>query len=655
MSSFVQYFFGRHKTISCYLSGMCGIAGLVSSVGADDCDAIARDMASTLRHRGPDGAGTYISQAGAGRHIALAHTLLSIIGGAEAGKQPFHVPGGVLVFNGAIYNFKNLRESLKAQGCVFRTETDTEVLAYGLATHGVDFLSQTRGMFAFGFWDQKRGKLLLGRDPLGVKPLYYFHRNEHLFFASEYKAFLPYIKNPEIDREAVHDYLRFRYVPGERTLIRQIRKLPQASVGVFDPARGTFEIQTYWSLEKHVEKASPPRDPAELFQTIETAISRRAVADVEVAALLSGGIDSGLVCDILEKSIHSLHTYTLDVGDPELSEAKKASEISHRIGSENTIIPNSKPGLQDLSELVYHLDDPYGDPIILALQRIFRSIHGKQRVVVTGEGADELFSGYVHQRMMGMLDQLSKMIPGWNILSGLSLKVLPANLIRKALPYSGKLTTEDLKRALDRFSAVVSDSTLQGFQSFFYLFDDRLLVDPKPALQGTSRGYKRDLKSVREWDLRYWLADSQLFKLDKISMASSIEAREPFVDIDLVSQVYSIPAKKHFSWNTDKPKLRAAALGRTRIGDEVVKGKKSSFFQPFSRELIGSLPNEIADFLKTKKSFLSQFLQEEALSEATDPNGNGLLSQKRLFALGALGLWEDRIWKLQHKQTHVKV
>lgn len=619
---------------------MCGIAGFFGSLSPDKATSVLHSMAQSLKHRGPDHQGIHLEKLNSSTVVGFAHALLSIIGKPGEGIQPFKVPGGILVFNGAIYNFSSLREDLKKKGCIFRTQTDTEVLAQGLSTEGLSFLGKTRGMYAFGFWHAVQKKLWIGRDPFGVKPLYYAQTPTGLVFASEYKAFLPHLQRAEIDRDSVYDYLRLRYVPGQATFFEQIRKVPPGCVLEMEPGKKDLREIRHFEIKSRSEKVSEE----ELFHLLEQAFSRRAVADVEVAALLSGGIDSALVCDVLERSVKSLHTYTLTFPGSSFDESARAAEISRVIGARNDLIPSVVPQLDRLGDLVYHLDDPYGDPIILALDRIFSFISGKQRVVVTGEGSDEIFSGYVHHRVMGLAEK----IPGF-CLTGLGRfqKLFPQKLFRLLFPYSGSLSERDYQRAWGRMAHFGGEPSLASFQSVFYLFDDADFREQGLSHLGLSRALKPTLQAVRDWDMTHWLPDSQLFKLDKIAMASSIEAREPFVDQDLVSAALSFSARQHFSFKTDKPILRSAVHGKVRVPEEVVSGRKSSFFQPFSGKKSGPLAQELKHLTRQKNGFLEDFLGKETLNGLLLTSDEGLVAQKRLFALGVLGLWQDRILKLQ--------
>jgi asparagine synthase (glutamine-hydrolysing) len=618
---------------------MCGIAGFIGCVSEEEAPGILNGFGKALHHRGPDHQGSYFERLSPSRALGFSQALLSIIGLPGEGVQPFRVEGGVLAFNGAIYNFSALREELKKRGREFRTQTDTEVLAVGLATEGISFLEKTRGMFAFAFWNEKTKKLWLGRDPYGVKPLYVARTPTSLLFASEYKAILPHVRHAELDEAAVFDYLRLRYVPGRATLFRDVRKVPPGTVmEIAALSMDTHEV-TYF----HEVAGDHAPNGDELFSLIEQAISRRAVADTEVAALLSGGIDSGLVCDILERSVKQLHTYTLGFPGHVSDESARASRISELLGTRNTIIPDAPSDIEQLSRVTYHLDDPYGDPIILALDRIFSFISGKQRVVVTGEGADEIFSGYVHHRVMGISERVPKSLMSMG--AGFA-GIFPHSLLHQLFPYAGKLSADDYRRALARLSRYAEKRSLAAFETIFFLFDDDDFTQSSLTNLRFGSETRPGLREVREWDIANWLPNSQLFKLDKIAMAWSIEAREPFVDSDLIQAVKQIPVRNHVHFTGDKPVLRAAVQGKVRLPAEVVSGRKSSFFQPFTADQQSGLREQIRERLEGNRRFLERFLRREVVERTIRAAGAGLLSQKQLFALGALTLWQERMLSL---------
>ncbi len=367
-------------------------------------------------------------------------------------------------------------------------------------------------------------------------------------------------RDAQINLAAVNDYLTYRYTPGVHTLVTQIVKLLPGTVLEYDFR--TNELKTVPYFDRKSAGHGP--SSAELFDLIQQAIQRKRRRRCErPASLLSGGIDSSLVSDLLQNSIPSLETYTLSFSSSDMDESERAKAISRSIEVPNTTIPNTNYSWERLEELVYHLDDPYGDPIIIALDKIFSFIQGRHRVVVTGEGSDEIFSGYVHHRIMAALEK----VPGWAGFGAAALiDHLPREILRWLFPYSARLRSSDYTEAVRRMGNHLKDRTLPSFLQIFSVFDRSTLKRPEDTSLNDWGNYENSIKGLRNWDVDHWLCDSQLFKLDKISMASSIEAREPFVDQDLVLAVDRLDPKTYiFRMREDKPALRDAVHGRLRI------------------------------------------------------------------------------------------
>jgi asparagine synthase (glutamine-hydrolysing) len=622
---------------------MCGISGFVfhSRQQPDYARKVLEKMAGLLSHRGPDATGTYILEEDGpgGTHIGLSHTLLSIVGNKEEGKQPFVIPNGVLAFNGIIYNHSELRERLRSD-FEFKTRTDTEVLAYGLKLEGTEFLKRIAGFYSLAFLDLRKNILTLARDPFGVKPLYVYHNNSSLLFSSEYKSILPFLRDLDVDSTAVEAYLRLRYVPTNWTLFRQIRKLEPGHALEISIYGGP--IQSKVVVDPFDAKALETKLPnsEDLFQALKVAVQRRAVADVRVAALLSGGIDSSAVCELLSDRIDQLHTYTLGFAEPHLDESNVSRKIAETLHLPNLTIPQRPKSIKQLTSLAYHLDDPYGDPIILALDDIFSFIQSKERVIVTGEGADELFSGYVHHRALYLYLSTPSLLR--NTLPSLSA-VLPRTAIASLLPYSGTLTANDLDVAHRRFTYFIQSPSLSTFASIFDLFDAADFRGKTYQHTMTWGNDELSLENLRARDLRIWLSDSQLFKLDKISMKYGIEAREPFVDLDLVREVLRLDPRKHFGLGGDKIPLRSALEGRAQISALIGHSRKKSFFQPLGSNENGPFYKEMKSLISGERNFLENWLEPKTVEALLQSNCDQILDQKKIFSLSMLAAWNSEV------------
>lgn len=609
---------------------MCGIAGIITppkKIQSDAMHAIGESFCALLRHRGPDASQHRIVNLDSGHTVCFAHTLLSVMGEIEASIQPFENEEGILVFNGSIYNFQELGAALKRDGYTVDCSSDTSVLFTGFQNIGISFLDNIRGMFAFAYFSKKTQELFLVRDPIGVKPLYFAWNEGTFLFASEYKAILPYIHRSEIDPEAMYSYLQRRYVPGEQTLFKNIRKVPPGSYVHFNLHNAKIETKKYFDV-------SQVQSSDDIYTQLKIAIERRSVASREVAALLSGGIDSSIVCDILEQCIPSLTTYTLQIQD--YDESAAAKEIAKALGVKNTVVPQKNFFIDDLSRLTYHLDDPYGDPIILALDTLFSTISKQHRIVVTGEGADELFSGYIHHRAINLFENLPQFL---RKSARAASSILPLWLIRMLLPYSGRVEAYDLEIAYSRAVQFINDPSLNNFYNIFSTFstNDILLGAPAGKLSQPA-----SLKTVRDYDIANWLPESQCFKLDKISMQYGVEAREPFLDVDLFATIFRIAPKMQMSYFKDKLLLRGAIAGKTRIPSPVVHSRKNSFFMPLQTQKNAALMKSCEEVVHGSSALLEQYVYKERIASLFDKTYPSLLNQKRLFSLASLALWHEK-------------
>ena len=408
---------------------MCGIAGFMLSGSIADSLSLLRSMADVIAHRGPDDVGYFEKQTGTGNYqVGLAHRRLSIID-LNTGHQPIGNEDGSIqiVFNGEIYNFKALRESLIARGHRFRTASDTETIVHAYEEYGEACVEHFRGMFAFAIWDAGRERLFLARDRFGKKPLYIHEQNGSLLFASEIKSLLQYPGiTPQVDRSAVWEYLSYRYVPGPKTLFRNIEKLPPGYCAVWE--KGQVRKWPYYrppDCHTRIESAVPD-DPAGAFlDKLEEAVSIRMVSDVPFGAFLSGGIDSSAVVGLMSR--HSnlpVKTFSVGFAESEYSELRYAKTIAGQFRTEHHELTISQDHLMDeLPALVRFRDAPVAEPSDIPIYLLSREARKTVKMVLTGEGSDEFLGGYpkhVFERyaIRVSIDTLPSSAPGcWNRLS----------------------------------------------------------------------------------------------------------------------------------------------------------------------------------------------------------------------------------------------
>ena len=507
---------------------MCGIVGFTNNVG--NADEVLGKMMDRIRHRGPDAEGRYIDD-----NIALGHRRLSIIDISSSGDQPIFNEDNslVIIFNGEIYNYMEIREKLVASGHSFRTNTDTEVLIHGYEEYGVKLLEMLRGMFSFVIWDKNKKELFGARDFFGIKPLYYANMNGTLMFGSEIKSFLEhpaFVK--ELNTSALENYLTFQYSPTSETFFKNVYKLPPAHYFIFKDGR--FEAKRYWDVHFNADDGPKLDDWVNMISdTFHNSVEAHKIADVEVGSFLSSGVDSSYVAAIADVD----KTFTVGFGsDEKYNEIGWAKNFSKAIGKENTSKVISPEEYWDiLSMIQYHMDEPLADPSAVALYFVCNIASDKLKVVLSGEGADEIFGGY-------------------NVYSdpdGTFYDKLPRTLKRGIGKVASKLPA---KRGINFFVRKGKDVE-ERFIGNAYMFtpEDRkallkIQTDAPDPVQITRPFYKNvknkdDVTKMQYLDLHMWMAGDILLKADKMSMANSLELRVPFLDKEVMALAEKIPTR----------------------------------------------------------------------------------------------------------------
>lgn len=507
---------------------MCGIVGFTNNI--DDSNIVIGKMMDRIKHRGPDAEGKYVDG-----DIALGHRRLSIIDVSSQGDQPLFNEDGsvVLVFNGEIYNYMDIREKLVAAGHKFKTNTDSEVLIHGYEEYGEKLLDLLRGMFSFVIWDKNKKQIFGARDFFGIKPLYYAQMNGTFMFGSEIKSFLahPNFKK-ELNEKVLENYLTFQYSPTEETFFKNVNKLMPAHY--FTYKDGKLNIKRYWDVHFNAdEKPDLNEWVNRISDKFHESVEAHKIADVEVGSFLSSGVDSSYVAAIADVD----KTFTVGFGEDErYNEIGWAKNFSAAIGKENTskvISPEEYWG--SLAKIQYHMDEPLADPAAVALYFVCNIASEKLKVVLSGEGADEIFGGY-------------------NVYSdpdGTFYDKLPRALKRGV---AGAVSKLPAKRGLN-FFVRKGRYVEERFIGNAYMFtpEDRKNIlkiktdapDPqvitKPfydKVQG-----KDDVTKMQYLDLHLWMAGDILLKADKMSMANSLELRVPFLDKEVMKLAERIPVR----------------------------------------------------------------------------------------------------------------
>lgn len=522
---------------------MCGICGFVNYRE----DELLKRMTRVLSHRGPDGEGFFISS-----NVSFGHRRLSIIDLSNKGKQPMFNEDKtvVIVFNGEIFNFQELREKLIKLGHRFRSKTDVETIVHCYEQYGIEkTVSLLRGFFAFALWDSKRKNLFLVRDRIGVKPLYYFQKGQKLFFASEIKAIL---ENEEIKRKinksAYGQYLVFQASLGEETMFEGIKKVPPATIIAFK--EGKIIKTKYWELRKdsEVSDLSDGEKADRLKDLLLESVKIRLVSDVPLGVLLSGGLDSSAIVALMSKSqTNPIKTFSVGFGEPD-DELKYARLVAKRYQTEHEEIIIKPKDIQGvLEKIVWHQDEPLADGGGIATYLTAKEVSKFVKVVLVGEGGDELFGGYSWYRL------------------GLScFELLPKKVREKIYFY---LTTFNR---------------------------DRVTKEKLPCLSGDDF-----LSKMIKFEIENILPNSLCMKVDKMTSAWGLEAREPFLDSKLAEFCYSLPREDKTSLRQGKVLFRKVMS--KMLPEEILRRKKHGFLLPTEKWLNGEL-NEFAKDILLGKS-----------------------------------------------------
>ena len=552
---------------------MCGICGVMSlkPPGSDTRAVNESDllrMRDAMIHRGPDDEGVFI-----GDGVGLGHRRLSIIDVAGS-RQPMTNPGETLwlTYNGEVYNFLELRDELEARGVTFRTKGDTEVVLRAYEIYGDAAVERLRGMFAFGLWDARRRRLLLARDPLGIKPLYYTQTGDGLFlFASEIRALLtwPGVR-AELDPGALWDYLGQRYVPGPRTAFKGISKLPAGHLAVVN--RNGLEIRRYWDVPLDGETWSEDECVAAFRDVVADSVRRELVSDVPLGVFLSGGLDSTTVTGLMAGTVSEpVRTFCVGYGSSEgVNERPYARVAAERF---NTVHREVEIGLAEfwrlLPEAVTAMEEPVAEAPAVSLLQLSRFTRQHVTVVLSGEGADENLAGYnIYQR----------------VLRTRPFAWLPAlgSLARLARSHRAAQAAEWIGRSIpERY---------RGVSSVFTCGErERLLGRRAPAVDPAAEYYERTralspLQQMLYYDQKVWLPDDLLVKADKMTMAASLELRVPFLDHKVVEWAWRVPQSLKIDGAIGKVLLRRtfadlippAILARDKVGFAIGGGGRFS-------------------------------------------------------------------------------
>ncbi|MCK4318945.1 asparagine synthase (glutamine-hydrolyzing) [Candidatus Micrarchaeota archaeon] len=558
---------------------MCGICGFF---GTDK--KLLKKMCSLLSHRGPDGEGLYTD-----KHISLGHRRLSIID-VEGGKQPLSNEDGSIwiVYNGEIYNYKELRSSLEGKGHSFSTNSDTEVIVHLYEEYGLDFPKYLNGMFAIALWDSNKKKLHLIRDRLGIKPLHY--TNEGIF-ASEMKAILAHPSfRKKLNKDVLPLLLRYRFIPGENTLFKGIKRVLPAEIVSF--SGGKISKRKFWNLSEK------KRNPENLRSLIEDSVKIRLMSEVPLGAYLSGGIDSTIITGLMSKFSDKVKTFSIGFGDERHDETNYARIASDHYGTDHTEFQVDSDNLHLLEEVVGFLDEPMSDPTSIPVLILSRLAKKKVTVVLTGEGADEQFGGYEQYKFLDFGKKYGKITAPLAIPA---LKYTPKPILDLFFKYSSELGKKGTERAQFFLSHISSNNYEKAYFDMVSIFSDEEIKEVSSLQIKDNVPLTEDLNSVMNYEIKTLIPDDLLIKLDRMTMGASVEGRVPFLDHRIIETTSSIPASQKIHKGIDKYILRKTCSDL--LPKEIINRKKDRFFVP------------IGKWFLDKKGFINTYLDKKTIQQ----------------------------------------
>ena len=607
---------------------MCGIVGYVSNREID-----INKMVKSILHRGPDYCGVYRDNG-----LALGHSRLSIIDISKAGNQPMISKSGkyIIVYNGEIYNFKDIRMQLIEEGCVFKSNSDTEVILEGIEKWGLDLIARLNGIFAFAVYDKEYKKIYLARDRFGVKPLYYYHKNGEFIFSSEIKGLLASERiNRILNYQGLHEYLHFGSTLGETTFYKGIYKLKPGSIMSFDIEHNKYNINCF-NLNYDINDSSDSFDSAveKIKYLLDKSVKSQLISDVPVGIFLSGGIDSAAITAFASKHYSKkLKTYSAGFDfDKGVNELPKAKYISNLFDTDHCEMHIKGVDIPDhLNKLISCFDQPFGDPANIPLYLMSMELKGKQKVVLQGDGGDELFAGYSRyfwSNNMVKFKLLSKIITKLG-------KIIPksSRYYRSMRSmYSVVQRDPEIVSALLLSQEMFTEPPIRLFEE--HVSNNLKNIDPYMRYRNLHNIFKHKdfTQELLYTDINCLLPDVFLEKVDRSTMAASIESRVPFLDNNLAHYAMSLPSKYKIRGTQKKYILKKALEGI--VPNSILYGSKIGFGVPFQHWLRDSMANFMIDNIRSTNWFNKdvEFLMQQHIQRKKD---NGYI----LWKLLNLSIW----------------
>ena len=614
---------------------MCGFAGYINNYATFDKMAVIKAMADRIVHRGPDDAHYYVDE-----DISLGFRRLSIID-LEGDRQPILNEDGslVLLFNGEIYNYQSIREDLLKAGHVFKTKTDSEVILHGYEEYGKKVLDRLRGMFAFIIWNKQTKELFGARDIFGIKPFYYYKKDGEFLFGSEIKSFLSHPKfEKELDEDMIPLYLSYEYIPDERTIFKNVYKLPGAHC--FTYKDGKLEVERYYHIRYNIEedKSLEYWEDA-ITKEFSESVAMHQISDVEVGCFLSSGVDSSYVVKEVSKGTEKIKTFSVGYEEEKYSELPYAQDFSSVVGVPNIANKVSADEFFDaVPEIQYFMDEPLPNPSEIPLYFLAKNARRYVKVVLSGEGADELFGGYPMYLAGGHFDRYTHKVPR-------PIRKALGTVARHAPSFKGKnFIVRGAMESYQRFMR--ANYVFQSAERQKYL--KRPIATKLP--EEYSKRYFDEVPNLDEptqlqyADMHTWMIYDILLKADRMSMANSLELRVPFLDRKMLELSTRIPTRFRAANETTKIALRGAAI--KQLPERTANKKKLGFPVPLNDWL-----REDKYYNKVKAAFQSDiaekfFVTGELMRLLDDHKSGKALNMQKIWSFYTFILWYEQFFVL---------
>ncbi len=621
---------------------MCGIIGF----NWEDA-LLLRKALEAIEHRGPDSSGTFTDKG-----ISLGHRRLSIIDLSRAGKQPMSNESGDswIIFNGEIYNFEKLKSQLKKKH-IFKSGTDTELLIHLYEEQGEAMVSSLEGMFAFCIYDSQKKTLFLARDKAGIKPLYYHTQEKKFLFCSEIKGILEDARiKREVNTEALPSYLMFRANTTQQTFFKRIFKIPAGHTLRYDLKKHTLQIKKYWEYLPSPSTISFKEASNNLRSLLEDSVKGQLMSDVPYGMYLSGGVDSGTIATLVKKyATQPLRSFSVGFAEEEHSEAKEAQFLADHIGSEHRELILDASAVNHIPQVVYQGDEPMADPTALPVYLLSKMAKKHCTVILTGEGADELFAGYPQYRFMMLHQKLLRPFPQTLRKAGANIvTALPSVVLNKAFSFASALGQKGKER-YKKFACAHSfaEQYLQQVALFNQEEQYALLGKKKEIYPSYQEKYFTDKKSTllgecQRLDFKESMVDDLLMKLDKNAMTFAIEGRVPFIDGRIMNLSMKLPDTYKMCGRNNKILLRSAV--KDLLPKQTAQRKKRHFFVPIDNWLTTEL-SSLKNQLLSKK-----FLDDQGIFKAkeVDKMVAGIKDSRLFYARQLWSLLVFQIWYQQY-------